>query len=519
MYSPFLYQSRCMNLIRKAVADGHRYILVQGETGMGKSVIISEIIRGAFEKGKSVRCIIDRKKIFRQLEKYIKDLNIPFGLIKGGEKHEDWHQVQLGMVQSIHRRISTPYMTQGDVIIRDEGHAASAPTDLTVTEHLMHPKSIYIALTATPARDNGYGLKKAGFTILIQSRDYGGTSHELINMNPPRLVPIRYYAPVGPDLVGVPITGGDYNLRVLESRMLGSKLIDDYIGWWFKLSEKRKTFVFCTSIKHSVAVRDAFIKVGITCEHMDGNTPDEEQDAIYNRFESGETLIITSCEINTTGVDIPQIACIMDLRPTKSLKKYFQILGRGRRVFPGKKDLIFICLSKNFAEHGAIEEFQGWTLDDKTRNINTANAARKARNSKPIECPVCSNIYTGQLRCPQCHNIPTKAQYGKDEIEYIDGILGEIVLATGKAKVHVPTMAEKKDWYQQAKNYGWSRGKDDKWLAGMFKACFGSFPPWSFQNLPIKETSAEVSSYLDKKRQDFARRKAYGQKKQKGAAP
>jgi len=118
-----------MNLIRKAVADGHRYILVQGETGMGKSVIISEIIRGAFEKGKSVRCIIDRKKIFRQLEKYIKDLNIPFGLIKGGEKHEDWHQVQLGMVQSIHRRISTPYMTQGDVIIRDEGHAASAPTD------------------------------------------------------------------------------------------------------------------------------------------------------------------------------------------------------------------------------------------------------------------------------------------------------------------------------------------------------------------------------------------------------
>jgi hypothetical protein len=188
------------------------------------------------------------------------------------------------------------------------------------------------------------------------------------------------------------------------------------------------------------------------------------------------------------------------------------------RPFAGKKDMILIDHSGSFAEHGPVHEINDWKLDSAHKTVNSAQAARKARNSKPIECPLCSNLYTGQLKCPACGNIPTKAQFGKD-IEYIDGILGEVVLSTGKAKVHVPTTAEKKDWYQQAKNYGWSKGKDDRWLAGMFKAKYGAFPPWSFQNLPIKETSAELSSYLDKKRQDFARRKSYAQAKNKGVTP
>jgi len=516
-YTPFLYQIRLLNLCRKAIADKYRRILLQGETGMGKSVVFCEIIRGAYEKGKTVRFMLHRRKILDQVEKYLIDLKIPYGLIKGGEKHEDWHQVQLGMVQSIHRRLCTPYMTQGDIIIIDEAHTSCSPTYIKVIEHLMHEKSILIGLTATPVRKSGYGMGKM-YDILIQSSAYGGTSKDLINLPEPRLVPIRYYAPVEPDLTGVPMVGGDYNMKVLESRYLGSNLIDNYVDWWFKLSEKRQTFIFCTGIKHSIAVRDAFLKAGINCEHMDGNTPEDEQAAIIDRFEYGNTQIITSCDLLIEGFNCCSIACIMVLRSTKSIRIYFQMLGRGRRVHPGKQDCVVIDLSGSFAEHGPIEEFPGWHLDDGTKNVNPSQAARKARNSEPIECPVCSLKYTGQIRCPQCGNIPTKTTYPKD-IEYIDGILGEIVLSTGKAKIKVPTFAEKKDWYQQAKNYQWSKGKDDKWCAAMFKTRFGGWPPFGFKNLDVKETTAEVSSYLDKKRQDFARRKSYAQRSPKGITP
>jgi DNA repair protein RadD len=516
IYTPRKYQERALNLVRLAISQGHKSILLQGATGMGKSIVFSAIIRGGYVKGKTVLFLTHRRKIFNQVEKYM--VGIPFGVCIGGEKHDNWHPVQLAMVQSAHRRLDTAYSTlePADIIIIDEAHTSASETYLNVIERLQ--KNILIGLTATPIRKNGYGLKKAGYTILIQGKDYGGSITELTNQG--YLVPIRYYAPVEPDLTNVPVQAGDYNLKLLESRLLQGKVLDDIVPNWFKFSEKRKTFIFASGIKHSVAIRDMFIKAGVSAEHVDGLTPQVEQDAILKRFDEGITQVVCSCELFVEGCDIPSIGCVFIARSTKSIRIYMQMIGRGMRPdFPsGKKDMILIDHSGSFAEHGPVHEINDWKLDSSHKMTNSAQAARKARNSIPIECPICSNIYTGQLKCPQCGNVPVKAQFAKD-IEYIDGILGEIVLSTGKAKVHAPTLAEKKDWFQQIKNYGWSKGKDQKWINAMYKTRFGMWPSGFSTDLPPKETTAEVSSYLDKKRQDFARRKSYAQAKNKGAIP
>lgn len=518
MYVPRPYQTRALNLVRKAIVDKHKSILLQGPTGMGKSIIFSEIIRSGYQKGSTVLFLVHRKKIFNQVREYMDDLKIPYGVVVGGQKHEDWHPVQLAMVQSAHRRLDTAYvcLQPTDIIVIDEAHTSASETYLKVIERLQ--KNILIGLTATPIRKNGYGLKKAGYTTLIQGKDYGGTISDLTAQG--SLVPIRYYAPVEPDLTSVPVAGGDYNLKVLESRLLQGKVLDDIVPNWFKFSEKRKTFIFASGIKHSVAIRDMFLKAGVFAEHVDGNTNPDEQSLILGRFKNGATQIVCSCDLYIEGVDIPTIGCVFIARSTKSLRIWMQMVGRGMRpdLPSGKKDMILIDHSGSFAEHGPVHEITDWKLDSSQKMTNPSQAARKARNSKPIECPVCSRIYTGTLRCPQCHNIPTKAQFGKD-IDYIDGILGEVVLSTGKAKIHVPTLAEKKDWFQQIKNYAWSRGKDQKWINAMYKTRFGVWPAGFSENLPPKETTAEVSSYLDKKRQDFARKKSYAQAKNKGVTP
>ena len=516
IFTPRPYQTRLLNLCRKAIVDGHKAILLQGATGMGKSVVFAAIIRGAYEKGKTVLFLTHRRKIFNQVPKYL--TAIPYGVCIGGEKHENWHPVQLAMVQSAHRRLDTAYagLEPADIIIIDEGHTSASETYLKVIERLQ--KNILIALTATPVRKNGYGLKKAGYTILIQGKDYGGSITDLTNQG--YLVPIRYYAPVEPDLTSVPVQAGDYNLKLLESRLLQGKVLDDIVPNWFKYSEKRKTFVFASGIKHSVAIRDMFLKAGVSAEHVDGMTDGDEQTAILERFENGITQVVCSCDLYIEGVDVPSIGCVFIARSTKSLRIWMQMVGRGMRPdFPsGKKDMILIDHSGSFAEHGPVHEINDWKLDSAHKMNNPSQAARKARNSKPIECPICSNIYTGQLRCPACGNIPTKAQFAKD-IAYIDGILGEIVLSTGKVKVKLPTIAEKKDWYQQIKNYAWSKGKDQRWINAMYKGKFGVWPAGFSESLPPKETTPEVSSYLDKKRQDFARRKSYAQRKDKGVTP
>ena len=501
------YQTRLLNLCRQAIVTGHKSILLQGATGMGKSVVLSEIIRSGYEKGSTVTFLVHRTKLFRQIVSYMVKLNIPFGIVKGGEKHEDWHPVQIAMIQSAHKRLVGSYVSlqPSDILIIDEAHTSASETYLKVIEKLQ--KNILIGLTATPVRMNGYGLKKAGYTTLIQGKDYGGTITELTKQG--YLVPIRYYAPVEPDLSGVPVQGGDFNLRVLESRLLRGKVLDEIVPNWFKYSEKRSTFVFATSIKHSVAIRDMFRKAGVPAEHVDGTTPEEDQKIILQRFEKGDIQVICSCDLYIEGIDIPSIGCVFCARSTKSIRIFCQMVGRGMRPFPGQKDMIFIDHSGSFAEHGPVHEINDWKLDASQKTVNPSQAARKARNSKPIDCPVCGNIYTGQLRCPQCFNVPTKAQYGKD-IEYIDGILGEIVLSTGKAKIKAPTFAEKKDWYQQIKNYAFAFGKDERWTNRYYSLKFGSYPPPDFDYLPVKETTPEVSSWLDNKRRAIAIRKSYG---------
>jgi len=505
MYTPRPYQARGLNLIRQAIKDGHKSILFQGPTGSGKSITISEIIRGGYEKGKTVLFLVHRKKIFNQVRKYMDDLGIPYGIIKGGEKHEDWHPVQLAMVQTAHRRLHLPYIQPADIILIDEAHTSASATYLKVIEKLQ--KNVLVGLTATPVRKNGYGLKKAGYTVLIQGSQYGGDINDLTSAG--SLVPIRYYAPCEPDLDGVPIQGGDYNLRILESRLLEGRVLDDIVPNWFRYAEQRKTFIFAARVKHSIAIRDMFIKAGVTAEHVDGDTPDEEQFAILERFENGATKVICSCDLYIEGCDIPSIGCIFVARSTKSIRIWMQMIGRGMRPAPGKENCIVIDHSGSYSEHGPVSEINNWSLSSDCKTVNTKQLERKERNSKPITCPVCGNLYTGQLMCPVCLNVPVKAQFGED-IEYIDGILGEIVSSTGKAKVKVPTLAEKQDWYSQLKGYAEAKSKEWKWCQGQYFAKWKEWPGREMERLPTKEPSGEVSSYIRSRNIRYAKARQKG---------
>ena len=509
MYELRPYQKRALDEIRRAIAEGHKAILLQAPTAAGKSVMFSEIIRSAHAKGKTVFFGVHRQEILYQVVKYMDKLGLPYGIIKAGHKHEDWHPIQLASLQTAYRRLGGPYVTEADIVIQDECHRATARTYLEVLK--AHQKNILIGFSATPTRKGGKGLGTL-FTKLINGKDYGASISELTEQG--FLAPLRYVAPVVPNLKGVSTTGGDYNIGELESLMLDGKLIDDIVGNWLRYGEQRQTLVFATGVKHSIAIRDLFLGAGIVAEHVDGETPDEDRQAILGRFKAGEVRILCNCEIYTEGVDIPNASCMIMARPTKSLTLWMQACGRIMRICPGKVDALVIDHAGCVYEHGFIHEMSDWTLDSSTKNSNTKNDDRKTRESKPIECPVCDNLYAGQIKCPQCGNVPVKTQFAEDADIYIDGILGEIVSSTGKAKVKVPTLADKQDWYSQTKGYAEAKGKDQSFINAMFKGKFKEWPQ-NMKHLPATTATMEVSSYLDAKRKAFAIRKSYGAKSRK----
>lgn len=480
------YQQRAVNKIRQAIVAGCHSIMIQSPTGSGKGVMLSHIIDLCHQKGSTVLFLVHSKEILYQVSTYMDKWGIDHGIIKAGEKHEDWHPVQLASFQTIYRRMKSPNIKQADVIIVDEAHHATAKTYHEVIKHFQ--RKLVLGFSATPSRQNGVGLGNL-FDKLIQV----ATIRELTGLG--YLAPVRVFAPVRPDLAGVRVTAGDYQRDQLEAAMLKPGLVGDIVGHWKRYGDNRKTMVFATGVKHSLALCQLFTAAGITAAHVDGNTLKEDRESILEQFKAGAIQVIVNCMVFTEGVDVPDIGCVVLARPTKSLAMYLQMVGRGMRAVPGKTDCILLDHAGAVHEHGFPDEVTEWELSTTSKTVNKTNERRKKKESEPIGCPVCSLLYTAQLKCPGCGNIPTIKQIGKD-IEYIDGVLGEVVRKSSTSKKAEPAREIKAAWYCQLKQYAMKRGYDVGWAKHKFKDKFGSWPKTYLNLPPAQYVSPEVLGFI-----------------------
>jgi len=499
MYELREYQKAAIHETRKAISEGKRSIMIQSPTGSGKGVILSHIINSANDKGKTVLFLVHRSEILYQVSAYMDKYGITHGIIKAGEEANYTHPVQLASFQTIHRRMKF-FEEKFDILVIDEAHHATANTYLEVIEAFR--KHIILGFSATPTRKNGMGLGNL-FDKLIQV----ATIQYLVDNN--FLAPVRYYAPVQLDLSGVKLQAGDYNEKQLAPVMLKEGLINGIVEYWFKYGEGRKTVVFATGVAHSVAIKEKFEAAGIVAEHLDGNTPHELRTDIISHFKKGDIQVIVNCQILTEGVDVPDIDCVILARPTKSLPMYMQMLGRGMRVFDGKTDMILLDHAGCVYEHGFVHEITEWELDETKQTENPKEKKRKEKNSKPITCPECSHVYTGQLKCPQCGNIPEMKQFGKD-VEYIDGQLGEVCFKSKKAAPEKFTKEMKQEWISQLTHYARQKGYKDGWASNQYRARFGVWPKDVHARMVLRQ-DPDVLNWIR------SRQIAYAHAKQKAA--
>jgi DNA repair protein RadD len=70
---------------------------------------------------------------------------------------------------------------------------------------------------------------------------------------------------------------------------------------------------------------------------IDGTMDRPARRAIIAAFKSGEIRALTSCDVLTTGFNVPAVDVVALVRPTQSTALYVQIIGRGMRTAPGGK--------------------------------------------------------------------------------------------------------------------------------------------------------------------------------------
>jgi len=115
--------------------------------------------------------------------------------------------------------------------------------------------------------------------------------------------------------------------------------------------------VFCSTVDEAESLeRQCFLdrKTAV----VSYRTPAKERAKIIEEFKNGTIYAVFNVQALTVGFDHPQLDCIILNRPTRSLRLYNQIVGRGSRPYPGKTHCTLIDFSGTVKALGRLETFK-----------------------------------------------------------------------------------------------------------------------------------------------------------------
>ncbi len=390
------YQEKWLDDIREAHKAGHQGVIGQMPTGGGKTVAgIGEPCRRILARGGSVLLLVHRDELVKQTADKLERFGLPYGIIaaKWGRNPRPHAPIQIAMVQTLRNRIDT--VREPSYIIVDECHLAAAKTYVDIFERF--PKTKRLGLTATPCRMDGIGFEKLA-TALVTGPTFK-EMNEIWDGNPSSgLVRAECWSIDDVDLAEIRMNRhGEYDQQDAASHYEQQYLIGSVVNEYIKHAEDRTGLVFCTSVKHSMSIRDEFISRGIAAEHIDGTTPKAERDETLAALDRGDIQVVTNCAVLIEGLDITSISAISLATPTGSLSKYLQMVGRASRPHPGKDKFIIIDHGGCVLRHGSPNYEREWSIVGKKKGKREAGIIMAA------VCPECGLAQeVGTEECYRC---------------------------------------------------------------------------------------------------------------------
>lgn len=309
------YQEECVSLIDSL--DKGSYLVVMA-TGLGKTAVFSHIKR----RGR-VLILSHREELVHQPEQYYP---CTFG-VERAEETSNGEEVISASVQTLIHRLDKFKPDEFDTLITDEAHHAVAPSYRKIYRYFK-PR-LHLGFTATPNRADSVRLGEIYSKVIFERNIRWGIKNGYLS-------DIRcLQAQIGYDLRGVRTQMGDFNQGDLE-QAVDIKEVNEAIARVYREKAIGPTLIFATSVDHAnnlAALIDG-ARV-ITAE-----TPDRAD--ILAKFASGEVKVIVNCMVLTEGTDLPMVRTVIMCRPTRNVSLFTQVVGRGLRLYEGKKELLLI---------------------------------------------------------------------------------------------------------------------------------------------------------------------------------
>ncbi|HNH18120.1 DEAD/DEAH box helicase [Zoogloea sp.] len=464
------YQEGLVMEIRDSLKAGRRRVLAYLPTGGGKTRVATAITQMTLSKSKGrVVVLANRKQLVHQFAAALRAAGLDVGVLQGENTHGLHRRVIVASVDTVHARGCI--FDDMALFIIDEAHAC-AGSEKYRTLLFRYSRVPCIGLSATPfARGLGKPYPELADRLLFEDLIVGATVQSLVDAG--HLTDLEIYAPSSPDMTGAKTSRTaegeqDYRQADIEEAADRPELVGDILRHWFKLAGGVKTICFASSIAHSQHIVEQFRAAGVSAEHLDCYMDDETRADILGRFERGDFTVLSNVSLLSEGFDVPDTSCMILARPTKSLTRFLQMVGRVLRPAPGKTRALLLDHSGSVERIGHPFDDLPLELDD--GNANKAGSRKEERKkSEPKPCPSCKFVRpAGVHECPKCGFAPQR----QSDVEVADG---ELVKIDRKARKPA-TPDVKQHVYSQLLHVARHRGYKPGWAANQYRARFGVWP-------------------------------------------
>ena len=332
----FDYQEDMKERIEKALRL-HRSVMAQMPTGTGKTYLLTAVIDSFVSNNpkENVWIVAHRRELVSQIDETVRK----FHSYSASNTSSLLSSVKAMSIQWLMRHYDEIEGEPGMIVI-DEAHHALAKTYKEMWERF--PKAKFLGLTATPCRLNGKGFTDL-FDVLVQSwgvpefiskgklatYDFvsiksDGVTQRLINSLQKR----------GAD--------GDYQNKEMDMLLNKKPSIDRLYRSLEEFGKDRKGIVYAINISHAQKITKLYQEHGVRAIAIDSKTPAAERQQDIEAFKKGDIQVLVNVDIFSEGFDCPDVEFVQLARPTLSLAKYLQMVGRGLRIAKGKKNCVII---------------------------------------------------------------------------------------------------------------------------------------------------------------------------------
>ena len=332
----FDYQEDMKERIEKALRL-HRSVMAQMPTGTGKTYLLTAVIDSFVSNNpkENVWIVAHRRELVSQIDETVRK----FHSYSASNTSSLLSSVKAMSIQWLMRHYDEIEEEPGMIVI-DEAHHALAKTYKEMWERF--PKAKFLGLTATPCRLNGKGFTDL-FDVLVQS--WGVP--EFISKG--RLATYDFVSIKSDGVTQRLIDSlqkrgadGDYQNKEMDMLLNKKPSIERLYQSLEEFGKDRKGIVYAINISHAQKITKLYQEHGVKAIAIDSKTPAMERQQDIEAFKKGDIQVLVNVDIFSEGFDCPDVEFVQLARPTLSLAKYLQMVGRGLRIAKGKKNCVII---------------------------------------------------------------------------------------------------------------------------------------------------------------------------------